>query len=35
MRLLHIITSVNPSGGGPMEGVRQSGLRLQEMGHTV
>jgi glycosyltransferase involved in cell wall biosynthesis len=35
MRLLHIIPSVNPSGGGPMEGVRQRGLRLQEMGHTV
>ena len=35
MRLLHIISSVNPSGGGPMEGVRQRGLRLQEMGHSV
>lgn len=35
MRLLHIIPSVNPQGGGPMEGVRQRGLRLLEMGHTV
>jgi glycosyltransferase involved in cell wall biosynthesis len=35
MRLLHIIPSVNPMGGGPMEGVRQRGLRLLEMGHRV
>jgi glycosyltransferase involved in cell wall biosynthesis len=35
MRLLHIIPTVNPQGGGPMEGVRQRGLRLQEMGHRV
>ena len=35
MRLLHIIPSVNPQGGGPMEGVRQRGLRLQELGHSV
>lgn len=35
MKILHIIPTVNPKGGGPMEGVRQSGLRLQEMGHQV
>ena len=35
MRLLHIIPSVNPQGGGPMEGVRQRGLRLRELGHSV
>lgn len=35
MRLLHIIPSVDPRGGGPMEGVRQRGLRLLELGHTV
>ena len=35
MKILHIIPSVNPKGGGPMEGVRQRGLRLQEMGHQV
>ncbi len=35
MKLLHIIPTVDPRGGGPMEGVRQRGLRLQEMGHQV
>jgi glycosyltransferase involved in cell wall biosynthesis len=35
MRLLHIIPTVNPQGGGPMEGVRQRGLHLQAMGHTI
>ena len=35
MRLLHIIPSVNPHGGGPMEGVRQRGLELQRRGHVV
>jgi len=35
MKILHIIPSVNPKGGGPMEGVRQRGLRLIEMGHVV
>jgi len=35
MKILHIIPSVNPKGGGPMEGVKQRGLRLIEMGHQV
>ncbi len=35
MRILHILSSVNPDGGGPTEGVRQRGVRLTEMGHTV
>ncbi len=35
MKLLHILSSVNPDGGGPPEGVRQRGVRLTEMGHTV
>ena len=35
MKILHIIPSVNPRGGGPMEGLRQRGLRLIEMGHQV
>jgi hypothetical protein len=35
MKLLHVIPTVNPLGGGPMEGVRQRGLRLLEMGHSV
>lgn len=35
MKLLHILSSVDPSGGGPTEGVRQRGIRLTELGHTV
>jgi glycosyltransferase involved in cell wall biosynthesis len=35
MKILHILPSVDPKGGGPMEGVRQRGLRLMEMGHQV
>jgi glycosyltransferase involved in cell wall biosynthesis len=35
MKLLHILSSVDPDGGGPTEGVRQRGLRLNELGHTV
>jgi glycosyltransferase involved in cell wall biosynthesis len=35
LKLLHVMPSVNPHGGGPMEGVRQRGLRLQQLGHIV
>jgi glycosyltransferase involved in cell wall biosynthesis len=35
MRLLHIISSVDPKGGGPIEGIRQRGLFLQDLGHRV
>jgi glycosyltransferase involved in cell wall biosynthesis len=35
MRILHIMPSADAHGGGPIEGVRQRGLRLQEMGHQV
>lgn len=35
MRILHVISSVNPMGGGPMEGVRQLGMALTSQGHTV
>jgi hypothetical protein len=35
MRLLHVLGSVDPRGGGPMEGVRQRGIRLKELGHAV
>jgi glycosyltransferase involved in cell wall biosynthesis len=35
VRLLHIMPSVDPNGGGPTEGVRQRGVRLTELGHTV
>ena len=31
MKILHIIASVNPKGGGPMEGVRQVGMKKIEM----
>ena len=33
MRLLHVIASLDPQGGGPMEGVRQYGQRLPSLGH--
>lgn len=35
MKMLHILPSIDPTGGGPMEGVRQLGLRLTEMGHCI
>jgi len=35
LKLLHVLSSVNPDGGGPTEGVRQRGMRLTDMGHTV
>lgn len=35
MKILHILPSVDPKGGGPMEGVRQRGMRLLEMKHQV
>jgi glycosyltransferase involved in cell wall biosynthesis len=35
MRLLHIISSVDPRGGGPIEGIRQRGLVLQAQSHQV
>jgi glycosyltransferase involved in cell wall biosynthesis len=35
MKLLHVIASVDPLGGGPIQGVRQYGLRLPELGHSL
>ena len=35
MKLLHLLPTVDPRGGGPMEGVRQRGLRLLEMGTVI
>ncbi len=35
MKLLHVLSSVDPSTGGPLEGVRQRGIRLQQLGHSV
>jgi len=30
-----VLPSANPDMGGPLEGVRQRGIRLQQLGHTV
>lgn len=35
IRLLHIISSVDPRNGGPIEGIRQRGLFLKDQGHLV
>lgn len=35
MRILHIITSVNPDRGGVIEGLKQLGMALQKLGHIV
>ena len=35
MKLLHIISSVNPAGGGPIECVRQLGAAQVSAGHQV
>lgn len=35
MNVLHIINSVDPAGGGPIEGVRQLGRSLTSIGHLV
>jgi glycosyltransferase involved in cell wall biosynthesis len=35
MNLLHVISSVNPSGGGPIEGIRNLGATLESSGHRV
>lgn len=35
MIVLHILPSVDPKDGGPMEGVKQYGRRFEEMGHHV
>jgi glycosyltransferase involved in cell wall biosynthesis len=35
VNILHIISSVNPMGGGPIEGVKQLGLTLVSEGHRV
>lgn len=35
MRILHVIASTNPEGGGPIEGVKQRGRVLREMGHEI
>ena len=35
MNILHVISSVNPAGGGPIEGVKQLGTLLDGAGHHV
>lgn len=35
MKVLQILSSVNPNGGGPIEGVRQLGLQLRHLRHSV
>src|SRR5258708_10315826 len=35
MKILHVISSANPVGGGPIEGVKQLGAILTGAGHRV
>ncbi|PSH04004.1 MAG: transferase [Acidobacteria bacterium] len=35
MKILHVISSVNPVGGGPIEGVRQLAPVIRQYGHTI
>jgi len=35
MKVLHILSSVDPKGGGPMEGVKQYGRQFEQMGNIV
>jgi glycosyltransferase involved in cell wall biosynthesis len=35
MNILHVINSVNPAGGGPIEGIKQLGTSLESAGHRV
>ena len=35
MKLLHVLPTLDPAGGGPMEAVLQSGLECQRLGHAV
>lgn len=35
MKILHILPSVDPTGGGPMEGVRQYGTCAEKLGHEI
>lgn len=35
MKILHVISSTNPAGGGPIEGVKQQYNSLKELGVTV
>jgi glycosyltransferase involved in cell wall biosynthesis len=35
VKILHIISSVNPAGGGPIEGIKQLGVTMSAEGHPV
>jgi glycosyltransferase involved in cell wall biosynthesis len=35
MKILHLLASVDPRAGGPVEGVRRSGTAMQEAGHEI
>ena len=35
VKILHVLSSADPGVGGPLEGVRQRGIRLQQLGHSV
>ena len=35
MKILHLLSTVDPRAGGPTEGVLQSGLSMRAMGHDV
>lgn len=35
MKILHVIPTIDPQGGGPMEGVRQYGIKAEALGHKI
>ncbi|AUT53526.1 glycosyltransferase [Paraburkholderia caribensis] len=35
MKILHLLSTVDPRAGGPTEGVRQSGVAMASLGHEV
>ncbi|HZZ10016.1 MAG TPA: glycosyltransferase [Paraburkholderia sp.] len=35
MKILHLLASVDPRAGGPVEGVRRSGAAMREAGHDI
>ncbi|SMG44327.1 glycosyltransferase [Paraburkholderia susongensis] len=35
MKILHLLPSADPRGGGPVEGVRRSGMAMRDAGHDI
>jgi glycosyltransferase involved in cell wall biosynthesis len=35
VKILHVISSVDPAGGGPIEGIKQLGIMMMGQGHQV